>query len=244
MTAVNANAPQNPPEHMQSQNVPPGNHAQPNDTSFEKRMAELARREKEVQKLKESLKDHVSLASIKDRAKTDRNSVLKELGMDDLIPQDANDPLTALQKRIDAMEAEKEQARQQQEQQKYKENLNERLKSKQDDFEFIHLLNLQDRVFDAIHKHYSETGEMPDEFGVASQIESLVQEQLNSVKGAKKLADWFKSAAQDNKPVHPLDKSQILNSSDRAATPPAPQEKPRNKYDEIQALAQYINFDK
>ncbi len=241
MTAVNANAPQNVPPV--SQEAPQGNHT-PADNSFEKRMAELVRREKEIQKAKESLKGHVSLDSLKERAKQDRNSVLKELGMEDLIPKDADDPVSILQKRLDAMEAEKEQARQQQELERYKQGLNERLKSKQDDFEFVHLLNLQDRVFESIHQHYQTTGEMPDEFEMAGRIESLVQEQLNAVKSAKKLSDWFKSSASDQKPVHPLDKSQTLNSSDNAVTPPAPTEKPRSKYEEIQALAQHINFEK
>ena len=233
------------PQHISSQIVPPGNHTPGSNQSLEKQMLELARREKEVRKMQESLKGSVPLDSLRERAKTDRNGLLKELGLDDLIPQDANDPVSALQKQIQEMQKQNELKERQAQEARDFEQLKSQLSQKPDDYEGIRALQYENLVHDKIREYHAEHGEMPDAYQIAKQLEDTIFEQVSSLKGTKKFASLFESAGKPApQDKHPLDQSTTITSSDRTSTQQPTDNAPTmSRQQAIDAASKLIKFN-
>lgn len=246
---ANDNQPGNAPQHMSSQIVPPGNQTQsngPTAPSLEKQMLELARREKEVRKQQEALKGMVSMESLREKAKSDKYSVLKELGLDDLIPKDANDPISALQKQIEDMKQQAESERQQKERTARLEALRNEIAGKTDDYELINALGYHEQVFDSVEGHRSEHGEMPDVHSYAKQLEDLLFQQIASAKGTKKVSGLFQQSEPKpgSQAKHPLDQSTTMTSSDRTSTQQPTDSAPSlSRQQQIESLSKHIKFN-
>lgn len=239
---ANENTPGLAPAHLSSQHVPGGNSTA--STPYEKQVLELQRREKELRKQQEALKGSVSFDSLKERAKSDRAGLLRELGLDDLITEDSNDPLTALKKQMDAMRNEQlEKDRAAQEDRDF-ESLTSQLRSKSDDYELITKLGSERQVFEAMKRYKAEHGEMPDAFEIAKQLEDATYGQLNALKGSKKLSELFKSESTPSTPRHPLDQSSTMTSNDRTSTSQAEPASPTmSRQQMIEAASKHIKFN-
>lgn len=249
MTTVNPNATTQVTPSQQSQVVPPGNQtAAANSQPLEKQMLELARREKEVRKMQESMKNMVSLEDLRSRGAQDRNSVLKELGFDDLVQQDANDPIAALKKQIEDMQSQQRAEQTKKEESEYFESLKSKLGEKSDDYELIKTLGYENQVFEALKAHKSQHGEVPDgyEFEVAKQLEDVLFNQISSAATAKKIAALFNKTEEkpNTQARHPLDQSTTLNTSDRASTQTPTDSAPTmSRQQMIENAAKHIKFN-
>lgn len=243
---ANENQPGNAPQHQSSQIVPPGNqtNAGTNSQPLEKQMLELARREKETRKLQESLKGAVTIESLRERGKADRNSVLKELGFDDLIQEDANDPIAALRKQIEDMKNLQDSKEKEAQDAREFEDFKAQFGQKPDDTEIVSRLGLEKQVFDAVRAHQSEHGEMPDMYQIAKELEDVILQQVTSLKGSKKLSDLFKSDSAPTQAKHPLDQGSTLTHSDRTSTQQATDSAPTmSRQQMIEQASKLIKFN-
>lgn len=242
---ANENQPGNPaPQHISSQTVPSGNHA-PNAQPLDKQVLEIARREKELRKQQESLKGAVTFDSLKERAQKDRNGLLKELGLTDLIQEDPNDPVAALKKQLEDMQrSQAEKDRQEQESKMY-ESFRTEFSQKSDEFELSSKLGRDRDVFEAMLAHEKESGERPDWTQLARQLEDNILAQLTQLKGSKKISEIFGSPENKAAPQrHPLDTSTTLTSSDRPVSQPANESAPTpSRQQLIDQLSKQIKFN-
>lgn len=217
---ANENQPGQAPQHLSSQAVPAGNQtAAANSQPLEKQMLELARREKEVRKMQESLKGSVSIDSLKERAQKDRNSLLKELGLDDLVKEESNDPVSALRKQIEDMQNQQRLKEQEDQYNREFESFKSQAREKQDDYEIVNSLGYEKQLFDSMKAHFAEHGEMPDPSPLIKQLEDTIRNQLTSLKGSKKFSDIFgEPTPPPAQARHPLDQGSTLTNSDRTST--------------------------
>lgn len=232
------------PQHLSSQTVPAGNHAAPNAQPLDKQILEIARREKELRKQQEALKGAVPIEALRERAKADRNSVLKELGLDDLVKVDENDPVAAIKKQLEDMQrSQAERDRLEQEEKMYK-SFRDEFSQKSDEFELSAKLGRDRDVFEAMLSNRDEDGNLPDWTQLAKQLEDNILAQVAQLKGSKKLA----ALLQDEKPAtpqrHPLDTSTTLTSSDRTATQSTQESSPAlGRQQQLDQLAKLIKFN-
>lgn len=247
MTDINPNATNVAPPSQQSQAVPPGNQTQNNNGQpLEKQMLELSRQQKQLRQEREAMKGMVSLDELKSRGQKDRNAVLRELGFDDLVKEDLNDPISALKKQIEDMQNQQKQERSAKEDGDLFENLKSKLSQKPDDYELISKLGYENQVFEAIKAHRDQHGEMPDEYEIANNLENILQTQVLSAATAKKIAALLKQAEPSPAPQarHPLDQSTTLNSSDRTSTQTPTDSAPTmSRQQMIEQAAKHIKFN-
>lgn len=242
---ANENQPGQAPQHQSSQHVPPGNQtAAQNAQPLEKQMLELARREKEVRKMQESLKGSVSFDSLKERAQKDRNGLLKELGLDDLIQEDTNDPVSALRKQIEDMQKAQQLKEQEAEYNREFEAFKSQAKEKPEDYEIVSSLGYEKDVFDQIKAHMSQHGEMPDHNEIIKGLENTVRQQLTALKGVKKFSDIFGSTSPAPQAKHPLDQGSTLTNSDRTSTQQPTDSAPTmSRQQMIEQASKHIKFN-
>lgn len=241
---ANENQPGQAPQHLSSQTVPAGNHTPGAGQPLEKQMLELARREKEVRKMQESLKGSVSLDSLKERAQKDRNGLLKELGLDDLIQEDTNDPVAALRKQIEDMQLAQQRKEQEAEYNREFESFKSQAKEKPDDFEIVSSLGYEKQLFDEMKAHFAQHGEMPDPSTYIKGLEDTIRNQLTSLKGSKKFSDIFGSPTPAPQARHPLDQGSTLSHSDRTSTQPPTDSAPTmSRQQMLQEASKLIKFN-
>lgn len=216
---ANENQPGQAPQHLSSQTVPAGNQTQASSNQpLEKQMLELARREKEVRKMQESLKGAVSVESLRERAQKDRNGLLKELGLDDLIQEDTNDPVSALRKQIEDMQKAQQLKEQEEAYNREFESFKSQTKDKQDDYEIVSRLGYEKQLFDEMKAYRDQHGEMPDPAAIIKGLEDTIRNQLTALKDTKKFSDIFGSSTPAPQAKHPLDQGSTLTNSDRTST--------------------------
>jgi len=240
---ANEMTPNQAPQHMQSQNVPAGNHA-PQAQPLDRALAELQRREKEIRKREESLKDSVSLSSLKDRAKSDHASVLKELGLDHLLGGSApveNDPVADLRRQLEDMQnAQKAREQEAAREKAYQEFLNG-FSQKKDDFELTHILGRERDVFEA-HLEPDEAGEPGNWENLASTLENNILEQVTKLLASKKVSALVKEKF-GNQQRHPLDSSSTLTTGDKPnSAPTSNQPQGESRQQVLDRLASQIKF--
>ena len=237
---ANDNAPLNPQTTPNQQNVPAGNHT-PQAVPMEKSVLELQKREREVQKREAALKGAVPMESLKERAQKDRNALLRELGLDDLITEDTSDPVVSLRKEMEAMKAAASKKEQAEREATERQALKSKLHEKKDDFELLIKLGYEDKVFEMLRNHDAEAGE-PDPYSYAKQLDDAIFNDISALKGSKRLADLFKSEAAPQR--HPLDTNATMTSSDRTQTAQtSPATPSSNRFQELQDLAKHLKFD-
>ncbi len=238
---ANDNAPLNPQTTPNQQNVPAGNHT-PQAVPMEKSLIELQKREKELVKREAALKGAVPFESLKERAQKDRNGLLRELGLDDLITEDTNDPVVALRKEMEAMKAAAQKKEQDEIESRERQALKSKLHEKKDDIESVVALGYEDRVFEMLRNHDAEAGE-PDPYSYAKQLEDAIYKDIEALKGTKRFSDFIKSVSS-TQPRHPLDTNATINSSDRTQTSQtSPATPSSNRFQELQDLAKHLKFD-
>ncbi len=238
---ANDNAPVNPQTTPNQQNVPAGNHT-PNAMPMEKSLLELQKREKELVKREAAIKNAVSMDSLKERAQKDRNALLRELGLTDLITEDTSDPVVALRKEMEAMKAAAEKKERDELEARERQGLRSKLHEKKDDFESVVALGYEDKVYEMLRDHDSEAGE-PDPYSYAKQLEDAIYKDIEALKGTKRFAEFIKSVNPTTQ-RHPLDTNATMTSNDRTQTEQTGQTPPaKNRYQELQDLAKHLKFD-
>lgn len=94
----------------------------------------------------------------------------------------------------------------------FKQNLNQFIEGKKDQYELVNLHGAQESVFQAIEMHFEQTGKVLSMEEAAGLIEEQLEEDImNSVK-TKKLASRFKTEEPKKEPV-PKSESKTLNNS-------------------------------
>lgn len=227
--------------NQQSQTIPAGNHTAP-APSLDKAMIELQRREKALRDEQAKIKDAVSLSSLKERAAKDRNGLLKELGLDDLIQADPNDPVAELKKQLEDMQNRQKSREEQEAQERMFQSFQSQFKEKSNDYELTSLLGREKDLFDYIHSNKTESGDLPDWTEAAKQLEDMILADLSKFKGSKKVMELFASQKPET-PRHPLDNRATMTSTDSQATAPNSNATPApNRYQQLDQLKQHLKF--
>lgn len=234
------------PAHMQSQQVPPGNHttAAP---PLEKQLLALQQRERALQKREAEIKNMVSLDSLKERAKADRAGLLKELGMEDLAPQpDPNDPMASMKKQLQDLQDKLANDARQKEEQAYFDSIRSGLREKGDEYELLDKLGMYDSLFDNIRSHAAQHNEMPDHFEFAKQMQANLIDGIKKALGTKAMApilQEFMPKPQSNTTKHPLDSSNTFNSGSHSQQSTQPAQRSLTHAEQIQEAAKLIKFN-
>lgn len=241
---ANDNQPGQAPAHLSSQTVPAGNQTQANqvDARPEKQLLELQRREKEVRKMQESLKGAVPFETLKERAKSDRNNLLRELGLDDLITEDDKDPVVSLRKEMEALKAAAQKREQEEIDARSRNEFKSKLQEKKDEFELLMKLGYEDKAYELFKNMDSEAGEPKDPFSVAKQLEDAIFNDISALKDSKKFAGLFKPEPSQSNQRHPLDNNSTINSSDRTQTQQTERAPTTNRFQEIQDVSKHLKF--
>ncbi len=236
------------PPHMGSQPAPQGNHTQA-QPSFEKQVLALQQREAQVRKQLDSIKGMVSMDDLKGRAQKDRASVLKELGLDDLIPKD-DSPTAHLQRQFEDLQNQLAQEKRLKEESDYFNSVRSGLSQKPDEYELIDKLGAHDQLFDYLRQNRESPDGAPDPYEAASQMENNLIETLKKALSAKKMQPFIQEMIksmnpqpQGNKPNHPLDVNKTLNAGDRPGQTQQPQERRLTHQEQIEQAARLIKFN-
>ncbi len=192
--------------------IPPGDHT-PGKESLDRAVLELQRRERELQKREQALKSGPDMAALRERAKTDRDGLLKELGLDGIAvaATEEVDPVSSLQARLEAFEKAQREREEKERADREFEQFKSKFQEKAADYEFSSLLGKDKDLFDYVYSQRGEDGSYPDWEESAKQLEETIIGQLKTLSQAKKFAGLFAQAGVK----HPLDSKATLTSGDR-----------------------------
>lgn len=214
------------------------------DSEFHAKFAQLTRKEKEIfrreQMLKQKEQQFSKYESLEKLRETDPYGLAKELNLDlnrliegaakDGQPETVDDKVKKLEEKIAAYEkrmaedAEKaKQAENQKQIDAFRKSMNDKLKAEPDRYELIHLQDAFDTVFDVIEEHFNKTqaelgqGEVLDIFEAADRVEKFLEQNALKYAQAKKLG-FQKSEPKPSEATENKDATQSQNSNDKPLT--------------------------
>jgi len=193
--------------------------SQPAEPALDGRLANLAKREREIQQqmaqLKQERQNLVSRDELGNLWKSDRSKLRELLGaspdeLPDLKAPEADDPVRSLKEEIEAMKRQREEETQQKAINEVKGHINSILSQDKDAFELIHAYDAHDMVFDLVVDHYREHQEALDYKEAANRIEKYLEDQIKRATSTKKVSSLFQpSQSQAKEPAPTLTGSMV-----------------------------------
>jgi hypothetical protein len=189
------------------------------EPALDGRLANLAKREREIQQqmaqLKQERQSLVGRDELANLWKSDRNKLRELLGaspdeIPDLKAPEADDPVKSLKEEIENMKRQKEEEHQQKAIHEVKSQIHGILSQDKDAFELIHAFDAKDMVFDLVVDHYREHQETLDFKEAANQVEKYLEDQIKRATSTKKISSLFQpSQSQAKEPAPTLTGSMV-----------------------------------
>lgn len=189
------------------------------DPTLDARLANLSKREREIQQqlaqLKQEKQNLVPKNELADLWKTNRSKLRELLGaspdeLPDAAPAEADDPIKSLKQELEDMKREREQEVQQKAINDVKSQINSIVSQDKDAYELIHAFDAKDMVFDLIIDHYREHQEQLDYAEAAKQVETYLEDQIKKASSTKKISSIFQpSQPQGKEPAPTLTGSMV-----------------------------------
>lgn len=210
----NAVAPQAP-----ASPTAPTPEAKPADPTLDARLANLSKREREIQQqmaqLKQEKQNLVPKNELADLWKSNRGKLRELLGASpDELPDpkapEADDPIRSLKSELEDMKRQREQETQQKAIQEVKSQIASVVSQDKDAYELIHAFDASEMVFDLVLDHYREHQEQLDYAEAAKQVETYLEDQIKKASSTKKISSLFQpSQPQGKEPAPTLTGSMV-----------------------------------
>lgn len=193
--------------------------AKPADPTLDARLANLSKREREIQQqmaqLKQEKQNLVPKNELADLWKSNRGKLRELLGASpDELPDpkapEADDPIKSLKSELEDMKRQREQETQQKAIQEVKSQIASVVSQDKDAYELIHAFDASEMVFDLVLDHYREHQEQLDYAEAAKQVETYLEDQIKKASSTKKISSLFQpSQPQGKEPAPTLTGSMV-----------------------------------
>lgn len=183
----------------------------PEAPQLDSRLANLAKREREIQKQMDDLKKErqglVPKSELGEMWKTNRSKLRELLGaspeeLPDNTTASPPDPYKTLKDELDALKQEAADKDHASAVKEAKHNVKSFLEADKDAYELIHAFDGADMVFDYMVDHYKEHQETLDFKTAAEHVENHLLDQVKRVTGTKKISSMF-APKSENQPKEP-----------------------------------------
>lgn len=232
MSTEVASAPASAPAPQATQTTAVPAPAPQADPALDSRLANLSKREREIQQqlaqLKQEKQNLVPKNELANLWKTDRNKLRELLGasadeLPDLKAPEADDPVKSLKDEIEDMKRQRQEEAQQKAVNDVKSQISSVISQDKDAYELIHAFDASEMVFDLLLDHYREHNEELDYTEAAKQVEKYLEDQVKRASSTKKISSLFQpSQSQGKEPAPTLTGSMVsspVSGTQRRLTP-------------------------
>lgn len=191
------------------------------DPALDSRLANLSKREREIQQqlaqLKQEKQNLVPKNELANLWKTDRNKLRELLGaspdeLPDLKQPEADDPVKSLKQEIEDMKRQRQEEDQQKAVNDVKSQISSIITQDKDAYELIHAFDASEMVFDLLLDHYREHNEELDYAEAARQVEKYLEDQVKRASSTKKISSLFQPSQSPGKEPAPTLTGSMVSS--------------------------------
>lgn len=195
--------------------------AKPADPTLDARLANLSKREREIQQqmaqLKQEKQNLVPKNELADLWKSNRGKLRELLGASpDELPDpkapEADDPIKSLKQELEDMKRAREEETQQKAIQEVKSQIASVVSQDKDAYELIHAFDASEMVFDLVLDHYREHQEQLDYAEAAKQVEAYLEDQIKKASSTKKISSLFQPSQPQGKELAPTLTGSMVSS--------------------------------